>query len=266
MAELSRLILDYRNGEIIVRCLYRGDGRSNPGTKARQREVTALVRTGLEQALEALEGRVDVVGVSGFTTREDILSVASSAALETAWQVKEAEGRAVELEQGRQGTRDKDLDEHASALRSGAEVPSSATEYEAALDREIAGAIRTRDALQRATEGALADVASYRLKHASALQEDIGAALDAKAQDLAEHARTAAALFSEVEDGRAEARRLVPREAAPENTGGPKDTTVLLGPVTTRSVSDMPRGQVEAVLSYLASMGSETVVAGDDES
>src|SRR5215210_2387314 len=191
MAELSRLILDYRNGEIIVRCLYRGDGRSNPGTKARQREVTALVRTGLEQALEALEGRVDVVGVSGFTTREDILSVASSAALETAWQVKEAEGRAVELEQGRQGTRDK---------------------------------------------------------------------------DLAEHARTAAALFSEVEDGRAEARRLVPREAAPENTGGPKDTTVLLGPVTTRSVSDMPRGQVEAVLSYLASMGSETVVAGDDES
>ena len=30
----------------------------------------------LEQALEALEGRVDVVGTSGYSVREDLLSVA----------------------------------------------------------------------------------------------------------------------------------------------------------------------------------------------
>jgi hypothetical protein len=71
---LQRLVLDYRSGELVVRCLYRQSGDSpGPSTKARAREVTALVRTGLEQALEALERRVDVVGTSVFITREDVL-------------------------------------------------------------------------------------------------------------------------------------------------------------------------------------------------
>src|SRR5918994_938089 len=49
---------------------------SNPGTKERRREVAALTRTGLPQALEVLEAGVDVdmVGTSGFTSREAILS------------------------------------------------------------------------------------------------------------------------------------------------------------------------------------------------
>jgi hypothetical protein len=69
---LQRLVLDYRSGEL-VRCLYRTEGGAGPNTKARRREVSGLVRAGLERALEALEGRVDVVGTSGFTTREDIV-------------------------------------------------------------------------------------------------------------------------------------------------------------------------------------------------
>ncbi len=73
---LQRLVLDYRTGELVVRCLYRTDEGPNPNTKARRREVSELARTGLAQALEALgEGDVDVVGTSGFTTREDILSL-----------------------------------------------------------------------------------------------------------------------------------------------------------------------------------------------
>ena len=68
-----RLVLDFRTGELIVRCLYRTEGGASPNTKARQREVSVLVRAGLEQALEALEGRVDVVGTSGFMTREDVV-------------------------------------------------------------------------------------------------------------------------------------------------------------------------------------------------
>ena len=75
---LQRLVLDYRSGELVIRCLYRSKGDSNPGTKTRRREVSGLVRTGLEQALEALEGRVDVVGTSGFTTREDVLLATTS--------------------------------------------------------------------------------------------------------------------------------------------------------------------------------------------
>ena len=75
---LQRLVLDYRTGEFVVRCLYRCQDGPNPGTKARRREVTELTRSGLRDALEALEGRVDVVGVSGYDVREDILSLPRS--------------------------------------------------------------------------------------------------------------------------------------------------------------------------------------------
>jgi len=70
---LQRLVLDFRTGELVVRCLYRSEDGPNPGTKARARVVAELVSAGLHDALEALEGRVDVVGTSGFTIREDIV-------------------------------------------------------------------------------------------------------------------------------------------------------------------------------------------------
>jgi len=177
---------------------------------------------------------------------------------------QEAAASVADLEQGRQDARDKDLDAAAAALRTGDEVPEA--EHEAALDKELAGAVRTRDALQRAVEGALADVASYRLEHATRLQEEISAALDAKAQELAEHARAAAALYAEVEDGRLEAKRLAPVQGAPENTGEPQDTTVLLGPMTTGTIAGGPnRGEVEAVLNYLSSLAQSVTVVGDGE-
>jgi len=75
---LQRLVLDYRGDDLVVRCLYRSDGRSNPGTKARAREVSNLAREGLRQALASLEGGAEVVGTSGFTQREDILSLPRS--------------------------------------------------------------------------------------------------------------------------------------------------------------------------------------------
>ena len=62
----QRLVLGFRSGELVVRCLYCSKGDSNPGTKGR-REVAVLTRTGLPQALEVLEAGVDVdmVGTSG---------------------------------------------------------------------------------------------------------------------------------------------------------------------------------------------------------
>jgi hypothetical protein len=76
MSQLQRLVLDFRNDEeIVVRCLYRSslDG-PNPTTKARGRVVTDLIKSGLRDALEALEGGdVTICGTSGFTQREDIL-------------------------------------------------------------------------------------------------------------------------------------------------------------------------------------------------
>ena len=58
-----------------MRVLYRSEDGLNPGTKARTRGVAELARTGLQDALEALEGGAECVGTSGFTTREDILSL-----------------------------------------------------------------------------------------------------------------------------------------------------------------------------------------------
>jgi hypothetical protein len=78
VTQLQRLVLDFRNDEeIVVRCLYRSslDG-PNPTTKARTREVTALAKSGLRDALHALgEGEATMCGTSGFTTREDLLRV-----------------------------------------------------------------------------------------------------------------------------------------------------------------------------------------------
>ncbi len=76
---LQRLVLDYRSGELVVRVLYRSQGGPGPNTKARGREVSDLVRTGLREALRALEeDATTLVGTSGFTTREDVLLATSS--------------------------------------------------------------------------------------------------------------------------------------------------------------------------------------------
>ena len=75
--QLQRLVIETKPEELVIRVLYRSKGDANPGTKARTREVTALARSGLMQALEALDaGDVAVCGTSGFTQRENLLSVA----------------------------------------------------------------------------------------------------------------------------------------------------------------------------------------------
>jgi hypothetical protein len=76
---LQRIVLDFRSeagGELVLRVLYRSQDGPNPGTKARAREVVDLTRTGLRDALEALDaGDVTVGGTSGFSVREDILNL-----------------------------------------------------------------------------------------------------------------------------------------------------------------------------------------------
>ena len=72
---LQRLILTFGPEGVEIRTLYRSEAGPNPGTKARTREVTDLVRTGLREAMEALEGHVDVIGTSGYQVREDTMSV-----------------------------------------------------------------------------------------------------------------------------------------------------------------------------------------------
>ena len=75
MTQLQRLVIETKPEELVIRVLYRSKGESNPGTKARTREVTDLARSGLRDALEALEGEATICGTSGYTTREDLLVV-----------------------------------------------------------------------------------------------------------------------------------------------------------------------------------------------
>jgi hypothetical protein len=74
MADLRRLIVEFKPDGIQVRTLYRSKAGPHPGTVGRRREVEALARAGLERALEALrEGPVESIGEAGFETREDSL-------------------------------------------------------------------------------------------------------------------------------------------------------------------------------------------------
>ncbi len=70
---LQRLVLTFKPDGLEVRTLYRRQAGPNPGTKARRREVAQLARTGLLEALEALEGDVEDLGTSGYEVREDVL-------------------------------------------------------------------------------------------------------------------------------------------------------------------------------------------------
>ncbi len=73
--QLQRIVLTFKPEGLEARVLYRTKASPGPSTKVRRREVTELTRSGLLEALEALDGRVDVIGTSGFTTREDVLGL-----------------------------------------------------------------------------------------------------------------------------------------------------------------------------------------------
>ena len=75
---LQRLVIETKPEEVVIRVLYRSQDGPNPGTKARRREVTELARSGLAQALEALEAGAECVGTSGYNVREDVLRATTS--------------------------------------------------------------------------------------------------------------------------------------------------------------------------------------------
>jgi hypothetical protein len=78
-ARLEWLVLTFIGEGLEIRTLYRRRNQDGPGpdSKARLREVEELSRQGLRQALASLEGGAECVGTSGFTMREDILSLPS---------------------------------------------------------------------------------------------------------------------------------------------------------------------------------------------
>jgi hypothetical protein len=80
---LKRLILEFgRDGEILLKALYRSQAKAGPGTKGRKREVQALE--------SSADSEVADLGTSGYTVREDVISLpAASASLGAQRRVKE---------------------------------------------------------------------------------------------------------------------------------------------------------------------------------
>jgi hypothetical protein len=70
---LQCLIITFKPEEIVLHAHYRSQDGPNPGSKARTRAVAELARSGLRDALEALEDGAECVGTSGFTQRQDVL-------------------------------------------------------------------------------------------------------------------------------------------------------------------------------------------------
>ena len=71
---LQRLIISFKPEGVEIRTLYRSKDGPNPGTKTRLRVMADLARSGLRDALEALENGAECVGTSGYEVREDTIS------------------------------------------------------------------------------------------------------------------------------------------------------------------------------------------------
>jgi hypothetical protein len=168
---------------------------------------------------------------------------------------REAEREALTLEQSRPAARERDLDAHADALRKGTKPPQP--KHEAALDTELEVATRNRDALERAAESVIDEVEAFKREHAAELYADVVRAMRDKAHQLRDRAAEAARLYAEIENGKADLKKLAPAAAAIEDDSPAGPTTHVLGLATMQVITGPNRGEVEGALAYLSEVVSE---------
>ena len=177
----------------------------------------------------------------------------------------QVEGEAHRLRLQVQQAREHDLNAEALALNAG-EKPPKPTEPD--IRRKLEDTERRLEVLRRRLPLAQSDVAVYISEHRGELRESLIAALGDRAHQLAEHARAAAQLYGEIMDGQRPLRKeLAPPAPVEEATGTGRDTVDFGGIVSRANVYGEPfeRGDVEAMLSYLAALEGRYVVADDDQ-
>jgi chromosome segregation ATPase len=166
----------------------------------------------------------------------------------------QVEAEAHRLRMQVQQAREHDLNAEALALNAG-KKPAEPTEP--VLRAQLEDAERRVEVLQRRLQLAQSATATYVAEHRDELREALIAALGARAHELAEHARAAAQLFGEIMDNQRPLRReLAPPTPVEEATGTGQNTVDFGGIVSRANVYGEPhqRGDVEAVLGYLASL------------
>ncbi len=148
--------------------------------------------------------------------------------------------------------RSEDVAAQAQALRGGKAAPKTSREEK--VNCELETARRNAAVLQRAIEDAQAELAEYRAKHGAALYQAVLEARNEIARAIAEHARAVAAGFGRWSDLAYTLKDLTPPPTVDtENAPAQPLTMSVIGVQTTQS-SGPPRGEVEQMLAYLASL------------
>jgi hypothetical protein len=158
-----------------------------------------------------------------------------------------------------------DLNREAAALNSGRKPPNAT---EPGLREQLDGAGRDAEVLARRLALAKGDRARYLSEHHGEILAHLGAAHAAEGERVAaaaSEALAALAAYHGAEDAARNLQRLHPAPA-PENVGGPQNSVTVWGALTTRNYAGGPqRGDLEATLQYLISLGAPTVIEGGAE-
>ncbi len=157
-----------------------------------------------------------------------------------------------ELEAKRGAAREQDLDDAATAIRAGSGAPPPKSEP--ALARKIEGAVRTRDAFERAASSAIGELEAFKRQHAGALEADAARSLSALRGKLAEKAKEASAIYAESVAAAASVKKLQPPAAPPAESGEAAARSTVFAPqfvATTSRSADPERGEIDRVLNFL---------------
>ncbi len=169
--------------------------------------------------------------------------------------------------QGQLGpARERDLTDAGRAIRSGKAVPEP--EHEPKVQAELEAADRMAEQVARALQAAREDFGHYLAAHQSALYQDVLEAHNRIGREVAQAAQEAQRSYSRYEDMRRTLKDLAPPPPSIE-TGPPgsdergvvRTTNSFIGMF--RAQTGPQRGEIEAALSYLVSLGAEDQ-EGDD--
>jgi len=165
----------------------------------------------------------------------------------------EAERDLVAQRQGVGQARQKDTEAAGKALRAGKDMPAAKHEVDA--NEMVREAERKLAALSDATAAAAQDLTAEQRKHATALIEDLTRARAETAKRVAGQATTLLADYGLFLDAEDIGKRFAPPAPVPDENAPAQDTTLVIN--APRATPAGPqRGDVESVLSHLASLGA----------
>jgi hypothetical protein len=164
-----------------------------------------------------------------------------------------AEGEVAAAQGAISAAQERDAEAAAKAIRAGKDVPKAT--HEAKALGALEDAERTLAAYRKALADVESDLARFVAEHRDALRAAMVEALNENDRELAHHAREAARRYAFREDAKYDLKQFAPPLAPPdENAPAQRLSTTVIG-VTTQRASGPNRGDVEAMLAYLASLG-----------